>query len=197
MARDLASAGQVSGRSVVRRFQDFLGPPPPRVTDARRVLVEEPGIEPVPGSGACQLSYDPAKFACLAATLEFRNIFRQPKSAMAWPGVVVILSPAGDSNFVETAPRPGVGRDRPVTCDVRNWQYITSAEVSAGMRAYRSMSLRSAFERSTVAVWELYGETRRWIECAERIGPRGPTALVRPESRFPWHSRWWLVWSSA
>src|ERR1035438_962682 len=85
-------------------------------------------------------------------------------------------------------------RDRPVTCDVMNWQYITFPQTSWDGTTCPPIYLLSALERSTVCLWELYSETRRWIECAERIGPRGLTALVRPESRFPWQSRWW--WAS-
>jgi hypothetical protein len=77
---------------------------------------------------------------------------------------------------------------------VRNWQYLPQLTRVRPMRdgwTYLLILLQLVID-------EVYGDRlgaflqrRRLIKCAERIGPRGRTTLVRRASRFRWPLRWW------
>jgi hypothetical protein len=130
--------------------------------------------------------YAPDKLTCLAATLEIGNICRQRKPPGEWPGccspwpwlggirAVRQASPAAASarcgHRGGRCPAPSkaglgahVDRNRVVTCDVRNWQYLLSSMYRADLTSYLLNHSLSPAKRATVTGWERHSGHGRWI----------------------------------
>src|ERR1039457_408118 len=88
---------------------------------------------------------------------------------------------AGAPGSPAARPEPGDGRNIPVTCDVRNWQYLTPMTHTIDWVLFLLIRRLSVLKRATVTVWERHSGHGRWIRM--RIEHRSAWRRYVPRSR--------------